>query len=413
MNYPTDLNPEEQLRARARLVELAEQFTAKEILQTPAWREVFQRTWRHPYVPAYYPDKDTPPVLCIDGPRRGEWLDAVYSDTTLITKLMPVPLSRSLRPALGMTYTSSSTLPSLVLDMLEQLEVEDGHRVLEIGTGTGYNAALLCERLGSQCVISVDIDPELVDLARERLAANGHTPTLAAVDGHTGYPPGAPYDRIIATCAVPAIPAAWLDQAAPGAVILTDVHGPLGGTLVRLTVDEHATATGRFVPHWAGFMTMRHDVEPSQRRWPVLELPATRSWTTIDPLTLNTHGLFGFIVQWHLPDVTHGRMTDDDGQPAVFLLAPDGSRAEIATTPTARGYPVRQYGPQQLWDRIEHAATFWNDQGQPSYERFGLTATPHNQYVWYDQPDGPHRWSLPHDQSHFRARLPCGARQCE
>ncbi len=393
MNYPTDLSAEEQLRARARLADLAEQFTAKQILRTPAWREVFERTWRHPYVPGYYPDKDSPPVLCVDGPRRSEWLDAVYSDTTLITKLMPVPLSRSLRPAIGMTYTSSSTHPSLVLDMLEELDVADGHRVLEIGTGTGYNAALLCERLGSAQVTSVDIDSELVDLARERLAANGYTPTLAAVDGQTGYPPGAPYDRIIATCAVPAIPPAWLDQAAPGAVILTDVHGPLGGTLARLTVDEHGTAAGRFVPHWAGFMAMRRHVEPADLRWPVLALPATESWTTIDPVTLNTHGLFGFIVQWQLPDVTHGRMTDD-GQPAVFLLARDGSRAEVATTPTARGYLVRQYGPHRLWDRVEEAATFWNNEGRPSYERFGITATPQDQHVWYDQPDGPHRWSL-------------------
>ncbi|MGH3807641.1 MAG: ATP-grasp peptide maturase system methyltransferase [Pseudonocardiaceae bacterium] len=394
MNYPTDLSPDEQLRARARLAELAEQFTVKEILRTPAWREAFERAWRHPYVPAYYPDKDTPPVLCLDGPRRDEWLDAVYSDTTLITKLMPVPLSRALRPAIEMTYTSSSTLPSLVLDMLEQLDVAGGHRVLEVGTGSGYNAALLCERLGSAQVTSVDIDPELIDLARERLAANGHTPTLAAVDGHSGYPPGAPYDRIIATCAVPAIPPAWLEQAAPGAVILTDVHGPLGGTLVRLLVDDKCTATGRFVPHWAGFMTMRHHVEPSHPRWPLLALSATQSWTTIDPITLNTHGLFGFIVQWQLPEVTHGRMTGEDGQPAVFLLARDGSRAEVATTATASGYPVRQYGPQRLWDRVEEAATFWNEQGRPSYERFGLTATPQGQHVWYDQPDGPHHWPL-------------------
>ncbi len=143
MNHPTDLNPEEQLRARARLVDLAEQFTAKEILRTPAWREVFEQTWRHPYVPSYYPDKDAPCVLCVDPSRRGEWLDTVYSDTTLITKLMPVPLSRALQPATGMTYTSSSTLPSLVLEMLEELDVADGHRVLEIGTGTGYNAALV------------------------------------------------------------------------------------------------------------------------------------------------------------------------------------------------------------------------------------------------------------------------------
>ncbi|MGQ0778684.1 MAG: methyltransferase domain-containing protein [Pseudonocardiales bacterium] len=274
MNYPTDLSPQEQRRARARLADLAEQFTAKKILQTPAWREVFERTWRHPYVPSYYPDKDTPAVLCVDDSRRGEWLDAVYSDTTLITKLMPVPLSRALRPAIGMTYTSSSTLPSLVLEMLEELDVADGHQVLEIGTGTGYNAALLCARLGSAQVTSVDIDPELVDLARERLAANGHTPTLAAVDGEAGYPEGALYDRIIATCAVPAIPAAWLAQAAPGAVILTDIHGPLGGTIVRLTVDRNGTATGRFVPHWAGFMTMRHDIEPADPQWPWLDLPA-------------------------------------------------------------------------------------------------------------------------------------------
>lgn len=86
----------------------------------------------------------SPNLPSIDGSRRGEWLDAVYSDTTLITKVMPVPLSRELRPATGMGFTSSSTLPSLVLDMLEALDVADGHRVLEIGTGTGtgYNAAL-------------------------------------------------------------------------------------------------------------------------------------------------------------------------------------------------------------------------------------------------------------------------------
>ena len=89
--------------------------------------------------------------------------------------------------------------------MLEALEVTDGCRVLEIGTGSGYNAALLCERLGSEHVTSVHIDPDLVALARERLAANGYTPTLAA-DGADGYPRSALYDRIIATCSVPAIP---------------------------------------------------------------------------------------------------------------------------------------------------------------------------------------------------------------
>ncbi len=394
MNYPTDLSPEEEGRARARLADLAEQFTAKRILRTPVWREVFERTWRHPYVPGYYPDKDAPCVLSVDPAQRSRWLDAVYSDTTLITKVMPVPLSRALRPATGTIYTSSSTVPSLVLEMLEELDVADGHRVLEIGTGTGYNAALLCERLGSAQVTSVDIDPELVDLARERLAANGHTPTLAAVDGEAGYPPGAPYDRIIATCAVPAIPPAWLEQAAPGAVILTDVHGSLGGTLARLTIDEHGAAVGRFVPRWAGFMGMRHAVNQVETFRPWVCEPSSESVTSVDPAPLAMHGLFGFIVQWHLPDVTRAHTVGDDGQPVVDLVADDGSRAEITMTPGPAGYRVRQYGPQRLWDRVEEAATFWNDEGRPSYERFGITATPHGQHVWYDDPDGPRRWPL-------------------
>src|SRR5262249_17220674 len=157
---------------------------------------------------------------------------------------------RTLRPGAYPMFTSSSTLPSLVLSMLEALDVVDGSRVLEIGTGSGYNAALLCERLGSERVTSLDIDPELVELAAERLAANGSPPPRAAADGVRGYPGRAPYDRIIATCGVPAIPPAWLAQAAPGAVILADLHGALGGTLVKLTVGADGVATGRFVPYW-------------------------------------------------------------------------------------------------------------------------------------------------------------------
>jgi protein-L-isoaspartate O-methyltransferase len=122
-------------------------------------------------------------LLCVDPNRRAEWLETVYSDQTLLTKVVQAPMSRSLRPGSYPILTSSATLPSLVLTMLEELDVTEGCPVLEIGTGSGYSTALLCERLGSQCVTSVDIDPELVDLASERLAANGYTPTLAAADG--------------------------------------------------------------------------------------------------------------------------------------------------------------------------------------------------------------------------------------
>ncbi|QYN32955.1 methyltransferase domain-containing protein [Pseudonocardia sp. DSM 110487] len=87
------------------------------------------------------------------------------------------------------------------------LDAAPGHTVLEIGTG--YNAALLCHRLGSEAVTSIDIDPELVDAARETLMSVGFTPTLVAGDGADGVPERAPFDRILATCAVPAVPGAW------------------------------------------------------------------------------------------------------------------------------------------------------------------------------------------------------------
>ncbi|MGH4002062.1 MAG: methyltransferase domain-containing protein, partial [Pseudonocardiaceae bacterium] len=337
MNYPTDLGPEEQELARTRLRKLAEKLAADGILRTPQWREVFLRTWRHPYVPSYYPELGAPCLICIDPHRRDEWLDAVYSDQTLITKVEHLPHSRTLRPGTYPVFTSSSTLPSLVLTMLEALEVTGTCRVLEIGTGSGYNAALLCGRLGSDQVTSVDIDPELVDLAAERLAANGHTPTLAAVDGAAGYPEGAPYDRIIATCSVPAIPSAWLQQVTPSGMIMVDVRGQIGGTVVRLTMDDDGTAVGHFLPGYGSFMPLRPTVAlpPRGSVWETSDEPV-ESVSQVDPVTLQYGNEFGFVVQWHLPDVTLHPATED-GQAGVHLRALDGSRASIYAASTRGG----------------------------------------------------------------------------
>ncbi|MGH3906497.1 MAG: methyltransferase domain-containing protein, partial [Pseudonocardiaceae bacterium] len=347
--YPTDLSPDEQDLARARLRELADKLTHDGVLRTEQWREVFLRTWRHPYVPSYYPELGTPCLLSIDPQRRGEWLAAVYSDQTLITKVAQVPHSRTLRPGSYPMFTSSSTLPALVLTMLEALEVTDGCRVLEIGTGSGYNAALLCERLGSEQVTSVDIDPELVELAGERLAANGYTPTLASVDGTHGYPEGAPYDRIIATCSVPAVPPAWLDQAAPGGMIMVDVRGKIGGTVVRLTANGAGAAAGHFLPGYGSFMPLRHtlDFPPPESVWETDDEPVD-SVSQVDPATLQYGNQFAFVVQWRLLDVTWSPATED-GQPGVHLRAPDGSRASAYGTPTDGGFRVSQAGPQRLW----------------------------------------------------------------
>lgn len=125
---------------------------------------------------------------------------------------------------------SSSSQPAIMARMLEQLEVRPGHRVLEIGAGSGYNAALLAHLVGpSGSVVSVDIDDDLVENARAHLADAGALQvTVGCGDGGLGWAERAPYDRIIATVGVPDILPAWVTQLAPDGRLVAplDLRGP-------------------------------------------------------------------------------------------------------------------------------------------------------------------------------------------
>lgn len=113
------------------------------------------------------------------------------------------------------TPRSSASAPSIVATMLDQLDVRPGHRVLEIGAGTGYNAALLAELVGPDgSVTTIDIDP--VVTARAAAALDGTGVRVVTGDGFSGVPEHAPYDRIIVTAGAWDLPTAWFDQLIPG-----------------------------------------------------------------------------------------------------------------------------------------------------------------------------------------------------
>jgi protein-L-isoaspartate O-methyltransferase len=188
---------------------LVAELTTSGVLQSAEWWAAFERVPRHVFVPRYFLDREhNGSYVTIDSAnpaQRDEWLRAVYTDETLITQLNGDRTDAHSGVVSGIP-TSSSTMPGLMALMLEALDVGEGMRVLEIGTGTGYNSALLCERLGSELVTSIDVDETLVASARKRLEGLGYVPALAAADGACGYPAKAPYDRTLATVALPHVP---------------------------------------------------------------------------------------------------------------------------------------------------------------------------------------------------------------
>lgn len=141
--------------------------------------------------------------------------------------------------------------PHMVAMMAEALDVKPGHRVLEVGGGSGYHAAVLARLCSPGRVVSVERIPELAAKARDTLRRSGvGNVEMVEGDGSLGHPAGAPYDRISVAAGAPALPAPLLDQLAPDGVLLIPV-GPLDmQTLVRVTKDgtQVPLMAVRFVP---------------------------------------------------------------------------------------------------------------------------------------------------------------------
>ncbi|MXM61893.1 methyltransferase domain-containing protein [Streptomyces sp. HUCO-GS316] len=292
----------------------------------PVWREAFEAVPRHLFVPYYY-------VGVVGGyerrwgespdPRsRERWLRGAYADTPLATRLRD-----------GELLTSSSQ-PSLMAMMLVALRVRDGDRVLEIGAGTGYNAALIAHRLGDDdLVTTIDLEPEITESARQHLAAAGYHPVVVTGDGARGVPERAPFDRIIATCTLSSIPPAWPAQCRPGARILS----PFATGLIALDVRDPGHAEGRFLHTPAYFVPLRG----ADRAGPeTVTLAGVPRWA-------RGHELFRFLLAF-----TRGSL---DPQEAYAL---------------------------------------WEREGMPQRERYGITVSGEREWAWLDDPEGPYAWSL-------------------
>ncbi|MQY04225.1 methyltransferase domain-containing protein [Actinomadura macrotermitis] len=332
---------------------------------------------RHLFVPPVAWTGDGGRVHRRTDPER--WLDLAYGDDAIITQLDDG--ATDLDTGQG-RFTSSLSAPSTVVSLLELLDVEPGHRVLDVGTGTGWTAALLSRLAGAENVTSVEIDPQVSERAAANLKAAGCSPRLLVEDGAQGWAPGAPYDRVHATCAVARVPYAWVEQTRPGGVIVAPYDPGFGSSHeVRLVVLPDGTAIGRFTGY-ASYMMMRSQRHPE---WDDFLSEATRSTTFVDPRTLGYAPAGADLAMGAALPGVRARGIHDGDRYTLRLWGPD-SWATARYEPGREVYEVEQAGSRALWDLAVSAYFAWVVQRSPGRDRFGVTVTPDGDHIWLDQP---------------------------
>ncbi|MFG1661384.1 methyltransferase, FxLD system [Micromonospora chersina] len=216
--------------------ELTDRLRAEDIIRTPRVEAAMRETPRQLFLP-------------------GVPLKQAYADGPVYTKT----------DGRG-TSISAASQPRIVAMMLEQLDAQPGHRIMEAGAGTGYNAALLAAIAGETGrVVTIDLDDDLVDGARKHLAAAGVANVqVVRGDGALGHPDGAPYDRIIATVGAWETPTAWLEQLASDGRLVVPLR--LRGAASRSIIFERYDGGWRDAgSELAVFMPLRGIGDDSRR----------------------------------------------------------------------------------------------------------------------------------------------------
>lgn len=360
------------------------EYLVRDGVVTPGWAPVFAAVPRAGFVPDRVwvgPLGDQLVDRALD---PAGWAAAVAADQPLATHHTGTGTER--------VPSSSCSMPYMVATMLAHLDVHPGQRVLEVGTGTGWNAALLAHRLGDTNVMSIEVDPLVAEQAAKALKAAGYAPVLVVGDGLSPELES-PVDRLIATCAIQTVPYAWVEAVRPGGVIVTPWGLSLrNGLLVRLTVGDDGTASGPVVDD-ATFMFAASQAPARDVMGFVADDHDTRSDATgLDPRLLRDPDA-GFAIGLHLPGVVKvfGYGTGESaGEVTAWLADPaTGSWAAVDYTPKATEFEVTAHGPRNLWGEVVQAYRWWWDLGRPERTRFGLTITPAGQQVWLDTPDLP------------------------
>ena len=345
-------------------------------LSSPLVEAAFKQVPRHPFIDQFF--------LLETSNRRVQWRQVQPSSVQNIDAwLRAVYMNQPIVTAYDEynTPTSSSSSPDAMVLMLETSELRPGLRVLEIGTGTGYNAALLAHIVGDpHMIFTVEIDAALASRAQHILdLVAGEGITVCTGDGLHGYALGAPYDRMIATGSYHKVPLDWLDQLQPGGILLMNLRGHLGACafLKIVKADQGRVAHGTFLAG-SDFMELRDDQAPSHRvtdlvAW-YLGRPALEqrifTCTEFDPSLLWDHRL-EFLLQLSFPEMYFTSVEVDPMCPCLIDVASD---TMLVFRPLEREgeWLVEIKGQEQLWNRVAQTYSWWVDTGRADIDAYRL-----------------------------------------
>lgn len=303
----------------------------------------------------------------LDGFTSANWIAALYQDKPLVTLVdarnWPI---------------SSSSMPTVMAWMLEALDPRPGMRVLEIGTGCGYNAALLAHIVGDPTLVtSIEIEEDLARAAEQVLHAHIGAVAVYVGDGRLGETSRAPYDRVIATASSLGIPRAWYEQLAPGGCLVMDLQGSLHkSSFLILEKAADGSAHGHFDPRFLYFIPLRSGAAVSAR--PVARLlrePVTGHVTLPDTRAtiLLSDNAFLWFLQWYAPGITLSRATVTQGSRAgqTFVTLIDAARETILQLYQFDGqWSGQQHGGTGLWETVERAYMEWERLKRPALDAY-------------------------------------------
>jgi protein-L-isoaspartate(D-aspartate) O-methyltransferase len=290
------------------------------------------------------------------------------------------------------TPITSSSQPSIMAIMLEQLELSPGQRVLEIGAGTGYNAALLSHLVGPRGrVTSIDINAEVAKGARAHLRAAGvRGVRVVTGDGGFGWPDGAPYDRIIATASCWQIPGTWCDQLVEGGLLVLPFR--LNGAHVVLALKRQGDQFVSTRASGGGFMPLLGAFSPARTfaRFENVRIMADYELTKRD-----RSELAAVLASGRPARVTYPRFRDARNTPLHYLILQDrpvvmmdsGSQALpfalIASPRSAVAIPwfrpergrVKLFGSNEALDLLRDGLARWQAAGRPDARDLRMTVS--------------------------------------